>query len=264
MNSSGAISFRDVSVTAAGKYLLKEISLEIPHGARLVVIGKNGAGKTTLFNLFSATSRPSGGAAFLLGEQLGHCDMRKLRQRIGIGGSATLERLNQAMTVTEAVLSGIGQVLSPWWLKPTAEDILRAANLLEAVGLEPWAERSISSLSMGERQQVGIARALITDPEILLLDEPTAGLDLGAREAFVARIAALCSARPTMTVAIVTHHVEEIPPSFEWIVGLKEGKIAVSGPIDEKLTSKVLSGLFDVEVTLSRIGSRFVAFGKSD
>ena len=104
MNSSGAISFRDVSVTAAGKYLLKEISLEIPRGARLVVIGKNGAGKTTLFNLFSATSRPSGGEAFLLGEQLGHCDMRKLRQRIGIGGTATVERLNQAMTATVVVL----------------------------------------------------------------------------------------------------------------------------------------------------------------
>ncbi len=263
MNSNLAISFEHVSVTVSGKYLLEDVSLEVPKGARLILIGKNGAGKTTLFSLLSGASRPSAGRACLLGEELGHCDMRMLRQRIGIGGSATLEKLNQDMTLAEAVQSGVGQVLSQWWIKPSAGDRVRAMQLLDLAGLASRASRRLHTLSMGERQQVGIARALITDPEILLLDEPTAGLDLGAREEFIGRLARLCSDKPAMTVAMVTHHVEEIPPSFNFIVAIKDGKLAGSGEIEEKLTSRMLSDLFDVEVSLSRLGRRYVAFAAS-
>ena len=255
-----AIRFEGVSVTRAGRRLLKDVSLSVPRGSRLVMIGKNGAGKTTLFNLLSGSDRPSDGDAFILGSQLGKCDMRMLRTRIGIGGSATLERLSPAMTLREAVLGGSGQILSQWWLHPSDADVERADLLLERIGMADKADRSLSTLSMGERQQVGIARAMIGEPEILLLDEPTAGLDLGAREEFIRRMSALCLEHPLMTIALVTHHVEEIPPSFDTVLGLKDGSMVMLGTLAQELTSKNLSMLFDADVVLSRVGNRFVAF----
>ena len=261
--SGAAIQFEGVNVTAQGRYLLRDVSFSVPVGARLIVIGRNGAGKTTLFGLLAAVNRPSSGTATVLGQVLGRCDMRELRKRIGIGGSSAIEQLDQGMTLVEAILSGIDQVRSRWWLKATEADRERAEVLLERTGLLPQAHRSLASLSMGERQQVGIARALVGTPELLLLDEPTAGLDLGAREEFIARISSLAAERPEMTIAMVTHHVEEIPPGFDHIVGIKSGELVANGPLEDELSSEVLSDLFDAKVALTRLGRRFVAFAES-
>ncbi len=258
-----AIEFEGVNVTAQGRHLLHDVTFSVPAGARLIVIGRNGAGKTTLFALLAAVSRPSSGTARVLGEVLGRCDLRQLRKRIGIGGSSAIEQLDQGMTLVEAILSGIDQVRSRWWLRATEADRERAEALLERAGLLSQAHRSLASLSMGERQQVGIARALVGAPELLLLDEPTAGLDLGAREEFIARISALAGERPEMTIAMVTHHVEEIPPGFDHIVGIKSGELVANGSLREELTSQVLSDLFDAKVALTRLGGRYVAFAEN-
>ncbi|MDA8396542.1 MAG: ATP-binding cassette domain-containing protein [Actinomycetota bacterium] len=257
-----AIEFQAVNVTVQGRYLLHDVTFSVPAGARLIVIGRNGAGKTTLFGLLSAVSRPSSGTARVLGEVLGRCDMRELRKRIGIGGSSAIEQLDQGMTLVEAVLSGIDQVRSRWWLKATDTDRERAEVLLDRTGLLPQAHRSLASLSMGERQQVGIARALVGQPELLLLDEPTAGLDLGAREEFIARISSLAAERREMTIAMITHHVEEIPPGFDHVVGVKAGELVADGPLEKELSSAVLSDLFDAKVALTRLGKRYVAFAE--
>lgn len=257
-----AIDFRRVGVKAGGRDLLLDFDLSIDLGARFVILGPNGAGKTTLLTVLSGTVRPSSGQAVILSELLGRTDMRTLRRRIGLCGSSVIERLNGAMTVLQCVLSGIDQVFSPWWITSTAKDEARAHELLELVGLDPLSGRNFSLLSMGERQQVAIARALVSQPEILLLDEPSAGLDLGAREALVNRIERIAHNNPALTIGLVTHHLEEIPPAFDRIIGINSARKVVDGNKNALLTSSVVGEIFGIDVDVTRIGERFVAFAR--
>lgn len=262
MTSELAIELMDVSVSIEGTKLLSEIDLSVPTGTRAVVIGRNGAGKTTLFRVLAALQRPSNGIARILGQEFGKVDLRTLRKRIGLAGSTAIETLNLSMTALEAVLTGIDQVTSQFWLRSNANDIDRANRLLDATGLSKFANRQLSNLSMGERQQIGITRALISRPDILLLDEPSAGLDLGAREHLIERIESIVAMHPTMTIVLVTHHLEEIPPSFDFLIGLGAGgRLVASGALSSQLTSETASVIFDYPVKVQMVGQRYFAFG---
>ncbi len=263
--TDNAIELDALTIRTSGRTLLSSITLKISNGSRVVVLGPNGAGKTTLFRVLGASLRPTSGVARILGYELGKVDLRELRKHIGVGGSASIDSLNRSMTVLETVLTGIDQVSAHYWLKPTSEQTKRALRLIAVAGLSKSIERQLGELSMGERQQIGIARALMPNPALLLLDEPTAGLDLGAREKFIERIDYLVNDNPCTTTVLVTHHLEEIPPSFHRLVALGEnGHLLADGEIKKELTSDLITKLFNHPLEVSQTGNRFNAFGIRD
>ena len=259
--SSGLI-FEDVSLSIGGVKILSDITLSIEAGSKVVIVGANGAGKSTSFELFAARRRPSSGKIGILGETIGLTDMRRLRRRIGVCGSSTLEKIDPNLVLTEVVLTGIDQVFSNWFSEVDEEQIKRALELLEVVGLEGRRGEKFSNLSMGQRQQIGIARALMANPSVLLLDEPFAGLDLPSREGLIERLDRIAMEYPELTVILVTHHIEEIPESFNRIVGLSRGRVVADGSKVEVLTSEVISRIFETEVDVFQVGNRSVAIAK--
>lgn len=258
---SGLI-FEDVSLSISGAKILSDITLSIEAGSKIVIIGANGAGKSTLFELFAARRHPSSGKVVILGETIGLTDMRRLRRRIGVCGSSTLEKIDPNLDLTEVVLTGIDQVFSNWFSEVDDEQNKRALELLEVVGLESRRGERFSNLSMGQRQQIGIARALMANPSVLLLDEPFAGLDLPSREGLIERLDRISMEYSELTVILVTHHIEEIPDSFNRIVGLARGRLVADGSKEQVLTSEVISRIFETEVDVYQVGKRSVAIAK--
>lgn len=259
MSLSPALIFDQVSLRFGDSRILSEVSLSVYPSQHWVVLGQNGAGKTSLFRIASASLRPSSGTAMILGEVLGHTDMRMLRKRIGISSALISDSLRGDLLVQEVVLTGLYGDLAPWWHSYSTEDQDRASELLLLAGVSHLASRQFGTLSAGEKQQALIARALVSSPELLLLDEPTSGLDLGARERFLERLSRILGEHKELPLIVITHHVEEIPVSSTHVLLLKEGGVFASGEIDEVLNDDNLSGTFDYSLQVERVDGRFRA-----
>ena len=253
------IEFAKVTLRRGGKTLVGPVDWAVELDERWVVIGPNGAGKTSLLRIAAAIDHPSSGVAFVLGERLGRTDMGELRSRVGLSSSALSQRIPDDEIVRDLVVSAGYAVLGRWREKYDDVDYEQAVDMLESLGAEHLAERTYGTLSEGERKRVLIARSLMTDPELLLLDEPAAGLDLGGREELVARLADLAADPDAPAIVLVTHHVEEIPPGFSHCLLLSEGSVVGSGLLADVLTSENLSAAFGQSITLDYIDGRYFA-----
>ena len=248
-----------VTIRRGTTTILDQVSWSVREGERWVVLGRNGAGKTTLLQVASGRMHPTSGTADLLGSRLGRVDVFELRPRIGLSSTALSERIPPSEAVRDVVLTAAYGVTGRWREAYEASDESRAADLLAAFGVSHLADRTFGTLSEGERKRVQIARALMSDPELLLLDEPAAGLDLGGREELVAALAELAADRRSPVLVLVTHHVEEIPPGFTHLLLLRDGQVHAAGPLEEVLTPENLSGAFGLELVVDRAGSRWTA-----
>jgi iron complex transport system ATP-binding protein len=253
------IDFRDVSLRRDGRVLVGPLDWAVELDERWVVIGPNGAGKTSLLRIAAAAEHPSSGVAFVLGEKLGRVDVTDLRARIGLSSSALAQRIPGDESVSDLVVSAGYAVLGRWRERYEDVDYQRAVDMLESLGAEHLAERSYGTLSEGERKRVLIARALMTDPELLLLDEPAAGLDLGGREELLARLTDLAADPDAPALVLVTHHVEEVPPGFSHGLLLSEGKVVAAGLLPDVLTAENLSAAFGQRIALEAIDGRYFA-----
>ncbi|MCF6386931.1 ABC transporter ATP-binding protein [Mycobacterium sp. MBM] len=253
------IDFAKVSLRRGGKTLVGPINWAVELDERWVVIGPNGAGKTSLLRIAAAIEHPSSGTAFVLGERLGRTDMAELRSRVGLSSSALSQRIPDDELVRDLVVSAGYAVLGRWREHYDDVDYEQAVDMLESVGAEHLAMRTYGTLSEGERKRVLIARSLMTDPELLLLDEPAAGLDLGGREELVARLADLAADPDAPAIVLVTHHVEEIPPGFSHCLLLSEGSVVGAGLLTEVLTAENLSAAFGQSIALDYLDGRYFA-----
>ncbi|MCK0113751.1 ABC transporter ATP-binding protein [Ornithinimicrobium sp. F0845] len=256
---SDVLEFAGVGVRRGGNVLLDDIDWSVEEGERWVVIGPNGAGKTTLLQIAAARIHPTTGVAGILGEVLGTVDVFDLRPRIGLSSAALAERIPPEERVRDVVVTASWGVTGRWREEYDELDTGRATDLLVALGVEHLATRRFSTLSEGERKRVQIARALMTDPELMLLDEPAAGLDLRGREDLVGRLSVLAEDLESPAMVLVTHHVEEIPPGFTDILMLREGKVVAAGPIETTLTGANLSTTFDIPLVVDKHGARWSA-----
>ena len=256
---SDVLELSGVSVLRDRATLLDAIDWEVAEGDRWVVLGPNGAGKTTLLQLAAANIHPSRGTATVLGETLGAVDVFELRPRIGLSSAALAERLPAKETVRDVVLTASWAVVGRWREHYDDLDSERADELLAALGVAHLAERRFGTLSEGERKRVQIARALMTDPELMLLDEPAAGLDLGGREDLVRRLGDIAADPAAPALVLVTHHVEEIPPGFTHVLLLRGGRVVAAGPLESTLTDATLAATFGIALELGRSGPRWSA-----
>ena len=261
---SDVVEFAGVGVTRGGNHLLRDITWSVEEGERWVVIGPNGAGKTTLLQVAAARIHPTDGVAGVLGEVLGAVDIFELRPRIGVSSAAIAERLPAGERVLDVVVTASWSVIGRYREAYDAMDESRATELLAALGVGHLAERQYGTLSEGERKRVQIARALMTDPELMLLDEPAAGLDLRGREDLVGRLQMLAQDLEAPALILITHHVEEIPPGFTDILMLKDGEIVAAGPIETTLTAQNLSQTFGLPLVVDRHGGRWAARAASN
>ncbi|HKN97753.1 MAG TPA: ABC transporter ATP-binding protein [Pseudonocardiaceae bacterium] len=248
-----------VTVRRGTTELISDVDWSVELDERWVVLGPNGAGKTTLLRIAAAELHPTSGRVHVLGERIGRTDVFELRPRIGLSSAALTMRVPADEKVSDLVVSAGYAVLGRWRETYESVDTGRAADLLTAMGVGHLADRTFGTLSEGERKRVLIARAMMTDPEMLLLDEPAAGLDLGGREDLVARLAALAMDPDAPATVLVTHHVEEIPPGFTHALLLRDGRVVAQGLLDDVVTSDNLSVAFGQRLALDRAGGRFFA-----
>jgi iron complex transport system ATP-binding protein len=248
-----------VGVRRDGRWILDGIDWSIEAGESWAIVGSNGSGKTTLLRIAATDLWPSRGRVAVLGATIGAVDARVLRERIGFVSAALATEIDGNLVARDVVMSARHAALAPWWAAYTADDETLAEASLVRLGMTGFGRRTFGSLSSGERQRVLIARTLMRDPELLLLDEPAAGLDLGAREALVARIGDLATDPTVGAIAIVTHHLEEIPVGATHALVLADGRMLAAGPIDTTLTGPILSAAFDLPLTVSRVDGRFTA-----
>ena len=258
-----AIEFAGVTVVRGGKNILDDVSWKVSPGERWVILGPNGAGKTTLLAIAATLMHPTAGVVSILDELLGLTDVFELRPRIGLASAALAQALPEQETAHDVVRTGAYAVLGHWLEDYEDGDNARAKRLLDAWGAGHLAARTFGTLSEGERKRVQIARALMPDPELLLLDEPAAGLDLGAREDLVSRLSTLARDPLSAILVLVTHHVEEIPPGISHVLLMREGRVVAAGPIAETLTGENLSTTFGLPLAVERQstadGDRFTA-----
>ncbi len=260
-NLSRRLELDDVSLRyGAGEPLtLAHVTWSVAAHERWVVLGANGAGKTSLLRIASLYQHPTSGRVVVLGEELGHTDVRALRERVALCSPALAARLEPSMTTFEVVMTGIHAALAPWWHRYTDSDRALAASLLDRFGVATLADHRFDTLSAGERQRTLLARALVRDPRLVLLDEPTAGLDIGAREQVLGDLAALARDPSAPATVLVTHHLEEIPAGFTHALVLRAGKVLAQGDILDTLSDDVLSACFGVPLKVQHDDGRFTA-----
>lgn len=259
-NPPTVLNLSGVSVRRGRKMLLDDVSFQVREDERWVILGPNGAGKTTLLQIAAARLFPSSGTAEILDETLGRVDVFELRPRIGMSSNAVANTIPERETALNAVVTAAYGVTGRWREEYERMDERRAFDLLNAWGVGTVLNRSFATLSEGERKRVQIARALMADPELLLLDEPGAGLDLAGRESLVARTAELVEEPTAPATVLVTHHLEEIPPGFTHALLLRDGETVASGPIGETLTAENLSTTFEMPLELTQRHGRYSAF----
>jgi iron complex transport system ATP-binding protein len=253
------VDLAGVTIIRDGAVLVQDITWRIDEADRWVVIGPNGAGKTTLLQVLAAQIHPTYGVAGLLGEVLGTVDVFELRPRIGLTSAAVAERIPRGERVHDVVVSASYAVLGRWREEYDELDHDRAGELLTQLRIDRLASRTFGTLSEGERKRVQIARALMTDPELLLLDEPAAGLDLAGRESLVRTLGELAEDPYAPASVLVTHHVEEIPPGITHAMLLKAGHTVAAGPLRETLTAETLSETFELPLSLTESDGRWSA-----
>lgn len=257
--ASTVLKFSDVSVVRDGNTILDGVDWSVDADERWVVLGPNGAGKTTLLQIAAAAMHPTSGSAEVLLESLGKVDVFELRPMIGFASSAMARKLPKNETVLDVVLTAAYSVAGRWNEEYEEIDLRRAQRVLAEWGLERFADRRFGSLSDGEQKRVQIARSVMTDPELLLLDEPAASLDLGAREELVGLLGGYASSEASPAIVMVTHHVEEIPQGFTHALLLSGGKVVAAGPFAEALTAENLSTTFGMTIELTETDGRFAA-----
>ena len=238
----GAIlQLSDISVRRGDRVILGPLNWQVLEGQRWVILGPNGAGKTTLLQICSSLIHPTTGEIHILGEKLGRVDVFELRTRIGLTSSALVEQLSPDELVMDVVLTAAYAMLGRWQEKYDLWDESRAMALLTALGVRELGERLFGSLSEGEKKRVQIARALMADPELLLLDEPASSLDLGGREDLLRRIESLSRDPLAPATVIVTHHIEEIPVGTTHALLLRDGVAVAQGEVASVITDQNLT-----------------------
>jgi iron complex transport system ATP-binding protein len=257
--SHPSLELRDVGLTRDGRDILHGISWEVQDHERWIVLGPNGSGKTSLVRIASFQTHPSRGEVAVLGQRLGHVDIRRMRNRIGLASSALADQLRPNLQAVDVVKTAVHGALEPWWHTYTGDDRDQALACLDQMGVAHFARREFGTLSSGERQRVLLARTLMGRPDVILLDEPSAGLDLGGREGLVHSLADLARDVTSPPVVFVTHHVEEIPRGFTKLLMLRDGRIARAGDLATELTSEALSEIFGLELRLRLEEGRYSA-----
>lgn len=257
--NSAVIDLQNVSVIRDGRPILKELSWKVLSDQRWVVLGPNGAGKSTLLQIAASTLFPTSGEAVLLDEELGTTDLFELRPMIGFVSSSLARQLPYHERVVECVLTAAYAVTGRWNEEYDEIDERRARRVISEWKLDSLAEREFGTLSDGEQKRVLIARSIMTDPELLLLDEPAASLDLGAREELLGVLGGFAQMATAPAMVMVTHHVEEIPVGFTHAMLLKDGAVVAAGPIADTLTSERLAETFGVNVELTENNGRYHA-----
>ncbi len=260
MNSIDALRLRGVWLTRGSAHLLRDVDWSVAPHQRWAVLGPNGSGKTTLVQVAGLYLHPSRGEVDVLGERLGRTDVRRLRSRIGMASASLALQLRPQLRAVDVVVTAKNAALEPWWHSYTSADVEAAEARLGSVGAGHLADREFGTLSSGERQRVLLARTLMTDPGLVLLDEPTAALDLAGREQLVASLDLLADDPDSPATVLVTHHVEEIPASFTHVLLLRAGEVVACGPIDDLLTASELSECFGMKLVLERRDGRYTAW----
>jgi iron complex transport system ATP-binding protein len=260
--SDEVLKLRGVSVRRETSLLLRNVDWTAHEDERWIVIGPNGAGKTTLLQVASTLLYPTEGTVEVLGERLGDVDVFELRPRIGLTSASLAERVPASEKVIDLVLTASYAILGRWKEEYESSDVTRAVELLDALGCAHLIRRRFATLSEGERKRVQIARAMMPDPEILLLDEPAAGLDLGGREDLLRRLSVLAANPKAPMMVLVTHHVEEVPDGFTHAMLLRRGAVLTAGPIDDVFTAKNLSRCFGVPLEIERHENRWRAWAR--
>ncbi|WP_425846073.1 ABC transporter ATP-binding protein [Agrococcus sp. TSP3-2-1] len=256
---ANVLELRDVSFVRNGNRILDGISWSVDEADRWVILGPNGAGKSTILQLAAAATHPTTGEVHVLGERIGKVDVFELRTRIGLAATGLARRIPAAERVGDVVLTAAYAVTGRWREQYESLDLERAAEVMDAWDLSSLATRQFGTLSDGERKRVQIARAVMTDPEFMLLDEPAGSLDLGARESLLASLEEYASSPLAPAIVMVTHHVEEIPPGFTHAMLLREGGIVAAGPLDDVLTDARLTETFGIPLEVAHEGGRWSA-----
>jgi iron complex transport system ATP-binding protein len=259
VNPDAVLQLDEVSVRRGDKLLLDALSWTVEEDERWAVLGPNGAGKTTLLQIAAARMHPSSGTAYVLGERLGAVDVFELRPRIGLASSALTDHIPGAEKVTDIVVSAGYSVIGRWREAYGRQDVRRAERLLRLMGVGHLGARTFGTLSQGERARVQIARALMTDPELLLLDEPAAGMDLGGREDLLRRLTRFAEDPDTPASVLVTHHVEELPPGISHVLLLRDAKVVAAGLARDVLAAEPLSETFGLPLAVERRDGRWYA-----
>jgi len=260
--SDEVLKLRGVSVRRETSLLLRNVDWTAHEDERWIIIGPNGAGKTTLLQVASPLLCPTEGTVEVLGERLGEVDVFELRPRIGLTSASIAERVPSAEKVIDLVLTASYAILGRWKEEYESADVTRAVELLDALGCAHLIRRRFTTLSEGERKRVQIARAMMPDPEMLLLDEPAAGLDLGGREDLLRRLSVLARNPKAPMMVLVTHHVEEVPDGFTHAMLLRRGAVLMAGPIEDVFTAKNLSRCFGVPLEIERHEKRWRAWAR--
>jgi iron complex transport system ATP-binding protein len=247
-----ALALDEIVFERDGNRILDGVTLHVGRRDRWVVLGANGSGKSTLLRIAAAYEHPSRGSVSVLGEKIGRTDVRILRRRVGYNSAGLSAELRPGLTAVDAVQTAKYAALEPWWHEYTDDDRRRAVDCLTRMGVGTFARRTLGTLSTGERQRVLLARTLMNDPGVILLDEPSAGLDLGGREQLVAALADLAAQTDSPPFVLVTHHVDEIPPGTTHALLLRSGRAVAQGPLAEALTADTLSSCFGMPLALER------------
>ena len=253
------LELSDVTVVRGGARILDRVSWTVEPDERWVILGPNGAGKTTLLQIASSRMHPTQGRAEILEERLGAVDVFELRPRIGLVSAAFAETIPAGERVLDLVMSAGYGVTGRWREHYVTMDEQRAGELLARLGVAALSDRQFGTLSEGERKRVQIARAQMTDPELLILDEPAAGLDLGSREDLVGRLSRVADDPTGPVVVLVTHHVEEIPPGFTHALLMRSGRVVTAGPVADVVTTPWLTATFGLPLLVSEHEGRYFA-----
>jgi iron complex transport system ATP-binding protein len=258
--TAAVIRLSGISVRRAGRTILGPLDWTVRAGERWVVIGPNGSGKTTLVQVASTNLWPTTGSVDVLGATIGRVDARELRRRVGFTSAIQEPAFDPSLTARDVVMTARHGALAPWWHEFDDADRDRAEELLGRLGVASLADRDVGSLSTGERRRVQVARALMPDPELLILDEPAAGLDVGARETLVRDLGRLAAADRPAAIVLVTHHVEEIPAGFGHGLVLAAGRVAAAGLIGPVLEGSAPAAAFGVPLRIEHRAGRFRAW----
>jgi len=253
------LRFADVTLRRGQKHILDQVNWQVREGQHWIVLGPNGAGKTTALQIAAARLHPTSGQVWVLGQRLGRVDVFDLRGRIGLATATLAGRIPPGELVRDTVMTAAYGVTGRWHEDYGLPDQERAQELLDDFGVGDLTERYFASLSEGETKRVLLARALMADPEVLLLDEPTAGLDVSGREQLLSTLSSLASQAGSAIMILVTHHVEEIPPGFTHAALMRDGRFIHAGPISQVLTSAKVSEAFGLDLSLHKWGQRYSA-----
>ena len=252
MSAIPALDLQDITVVRDARLILDHVSLRVESDQRWLVLGANGSGKTTLVRIAAMYDHPTRGVVSVMGETLGSTDVRELRRRIGYVSASFAAELRPALPARDVVMTARHAALEPWWHRYDDEDRRRAVECLDRMKVAQLADRSFGSLSSGEQQRVLLARSLMNDPGVVLLDEPSARLDLGGREQLVGALAEIVDDPSAPALVLVTHHLDEVPAGMTHALLLREGRVLVAGAFDDVVTASNLSECFGLSLRIDR------------